>query len=127
MLQVAEVAQTLSTVPTSLCSFSCSAVFGQSQEIFAKYLHTYKILKILRYKILKILTYEILKILIYGQTDSPFSLSNVQIYFPINTQKIFATKTHQAKVFSLSTLLCLAVLKVLAVEADIASPEMVDI
>ena len=36
-------------------------------------------------------------------------------------------KTDQAKVFSLSTLLCLAVLKVLAVEADIASPEMVDI
>ena len=36
-------------------------------------------------------------------------------------------KTHQAKVFSLSTLLCLAVLKVLAVEADIASPEMDEI
>ena len=46
-------------------------------------------LKILTYKILKILTYEILKILIYGQTGSPSSLSNVQIYFLTKTQRIF--------------------------------------
>ena len=46
-------------------------------------------------------------------------------YILIKEFKKIAKKSHQTKVFSLSTLLCLAVLKVLAVETDIASPEMV--